>query len=73
MGDSSLNASPVKGDVEREVSCWNCEGPLTPTHQCDEVVNDSEDCDEGCYYNPDSDPCGQCPPCLFKKGKNNHP
>ena len=76
--DSSLNASPDKGG-EREVSCWNCEAPLTPTHQCEEVVDDSEgkDCDEGewtegCFYNPDSDPCGQCPSCL-QKGTNNHP
>ena len=73
--DSSLNASPDKGG-EREVSCWNCEAPLTPTHQCEEVVDDSEgkDCDEGewtegCFYNPDSDPCGQCPSCLQKGDK----
>ena len=71
VGDSSLNTSPGKGG-EREVNCWNCDGPLTPTHQCEEVVNYSEfkDCDKGartesCYYNPaDIDPCGKCPACL---------
>ena len=62
----SLNVSPEKGG-ERVVNCWNCDGPLTPTHQCEEVSEcDSDYHDESCYYNSDSDPCGQCPPCRFK-------
>ena len=67
-GDTSLNASPGKGG-ERVGSCWNCEGPLTPTHQCEEVFEYDSDEGESCYYNPDSDPCGQCPPCRFRKWK----
>ena len=84
-GDSSLNASPGK-DGERDVSCWNCEVPrevpLTPTHQCDEVVN----CDEinythqgkyrderGVNYNSSSDAsdiaqrCPECPECSVER------
>ena len=34
--DFSLIASPGK-DEERVMNCWNCEGPLTPTHQCGEI------------------------------------
>ena len=52
MGDSSLTVSPGK-DGERVVNCWNCEGPLTPTHQCGEVnfgdfnySHDGKYCDE---------------------------
>ena len=78
MGDSSLNASPEKGG-ERVVNCWNCEGPLTPTHQCgDEVMDfsgfnychEGKYCDErGVRYNSDSDAsdvanrCPECPEC----------
>ena len=36
-GDTSLKASPGKGG-ERVGSCWNCEGPLTPTHQLQDLV-----------------------------------
>ena len=84
MGDSSLNASPGKGG-EREVSCWNCEGLLTPTHQCAEVVNlygdfnythDGKYCDErGVRYNSDSDAsdiarrCPECPECSVERHK----
>ena len=76
MGDSSLTVSPVK-DGERVVNCWNCEGPLTPTHQCGEVnfgdfnySHDGKYCDErGVRYNSDSDAsdianrCPECPEC----------
>ena len=78
-------ASPGK-DGERDVSCWNCEVPrevpLTPTHQCDEVVN----CDEinythqgkyrderGVNYNSSSDAsdiaqrCPECPECSVER------
>ena len=76
MGDSSLTVSPVKHG-ERVVNCWNCEGPLTPTHQCGEVnfgdfnyCHDGKYCDErGVRYNSDSDlsdvanRCPECPEC----------
>ena len=80
-GDTSLNTSPGK-DGERDVNCWNCEVPLTPTHQCDEVVN----CDEfnykhhgkyrderGVSYNSSSDAsdiaqrCPECPECSVER------
>ena len=82
MGNSSLNASPEKGG-EREMSYWNCEGPLTPTHQCEEVENlhsefnyshEGKYCDErGVRYNSDSDAsdiasrCPECPKCSMER------
>ena len=82
MGDSSLNASPEKGG-DRVVNCWNCEGPLTPTHQCgDEVMNFSEfnyshngkyRDERGVRYNSDSDAsdvencCPECPECSIER------
>ena len=81
-GDTSLKASPGKGG-ERVGSCWNCEGPLTPTHQCGEVpdwigelniTHQGKYCDDrGVYYNSSSDQsdvaqrCPECPACTNER------
>ena len=81
-GDTSLNASPGKGG-DRVGSCWNCDGPLTPTHQFEEVTQcDGElnithigkySDDRGVYYNSSSDAsdiaqrCPECPECSVER------
>ena len=41
-GNSSLNASLVL-EGGRTIVCLNCEHPLTPSHQCEEVFNLSQE------------------------------
>ena len=41
-GNSSLNASLVL-EGGRTIACLNCEHPLTPSHQCEEVFNLSQE------------------------------
>ena len=78
--DSSLNASPGKVGEERVVNCWNCEGPLTLTHQCEDqfsefnYTHEGKYCDErGVRYNSDSDMsdvanrCPECPDCTNER------
>ena len=60
------------------MNCWNCEGPLTPTHQCEEVADFSQfdysqyslggkyRDERGVFYNSSSDACDvaqRCPEC----------
>ena len=82
MGDSSLHGSPEKGG-ERVVNCWNCEGPLTPTHQCEETIDFDSKFNyshrgkyrdkRGVYYNSSSDDsdvanrCPECPECSVER------